>query len=236
MWNVGFTHAQDSSAWERLPKLAVDKEVSVHVDKAVTAAGIEISDWRWLKKDQAITAKVILKKELPGGVQLQFWTYTEKGYASAGGPFVDEVTPKIKKAFVGWIPIQPTERVFIYLKSRYPKTWVGLLKEPALAKEKPAKGFIDSPADFPKLWKAWSDKEKVPEIDFEKQVVLVATTTKARIHGLHLIDNKGDVQVFVGLSSFALPNECSYGFLVVDREGIKTIQGKSISVKRDIQD
>src|SRR5262249_34491155 len=89
-------------------------------------------------------------------------------------------------------------------------------------------GFVTSAAEFGRLWTAWFGNEKPPEIDFDKQVVVVATSTRARIHGLHLVDYQGDVRVFVGLILGA-PGEGSYGLLAVDREGVRTMQGKPIS-------
>jgi len=233
VWGVGFAAAQDSSAWEKLPKLDLDKQIRIHVDKAVAAAGIEVTDWRWLKKNETIAAKVTLKKDLPAGMQLHCSSYTKGGFSKSGGPLVDGKGPKGNEAAIGWVPVRPTpdktDCVFIYLTEKN-KLWVGLLNNRALEKEKPARGFVNSAAEFAKLWTAWFGKEKQPEIDFDKQVVIVATSTKARICGLHLIDNKGDVQVHVGLIRGAPEGEeCSYGLLVVDREGIKTIQGKPIS-------
>jgi hypothetical protein len=229
---VGFVTGQESSVWERLPRLDLDKQIRVHVDKAVAAAGIEVSDWRWLQKNETIATRVTLKKELPPGVVLRYSTYTKERFAKSGGGLVDGNGLKINEVAIGWIPVRPipdkTDCVFVYLSTEKTNTWVGLLEDPALEKEKPARGFVNSAPEFVTLWTAWFGKEKMPEFDFDKKVVIVATSTKARIHGLHLIDNKGDVEVYVGLIRGA-PNECSYGLLAVDREGIKTIQGKALS-------
>jgi hypothetical protein len=235
VWSVGFANAQESSAWTRLPKLDLDKQIRIHIDKAVMRAEIEVTDWRWLRKNVTIAAKVTCKKGIPPGMRLSYWTYTKEGFALAGGPLVDATRVKVNEAAIGWIPVRATpdktDRVFISLrpeKNPGNLAWVGLLKDPALEKEKPASGLVTSAAEFTRLWTAWFGKEKLPTIDFEKQVIIVTTSTRARIHGLHLIDNKGDVQVFVGLILGA-PEECSYGLLAVDREGIKTIQGKPLS-------
>jgi hypothetical protein len=227
-----FADAQEPSAWEKLPKLDPEKQVPVHIDKAVAAAGIEIADWRWLIKNEAIAAKITLKKDLPAGTGLRYSTYSKAGYTINGGSLVDLKALKVNEATVGSAEVRlapdKTDRVFIYLTSEKHKAWVGHLQDRALEKEKPADGLIKSADEFAKLWTAWFGKEKLPEIDFDKQVVIVETSTKAGIHRLHLIDNTGDVQVFVSLVT-GVPDKCSFGILAVDRKGIKTIQGKPIS-------
>jgi hypothetical protein len=232
--SVTVAHAQDDEAWKKLDKVNVDL-IRIHIDAVIVKAGIEIADWRWIKKDQFIAAKLTAGKELPPGVVLEYSNYTKDGHWLESGILVDAKNVKVGERKIVTVGVGAelarTDRIFIHLipeKDQANKEWVGILKDPALEKQKPASGFVGSADEFAKLWKAWQGDKKLPEIDFKKQVVIVVTSTKGSVRGFHLIDNKGDVEVFVGLL-FGKPGECSFGLLVVNREGVKSIQGKPLS-------
>src|SRR4051812_5298885 len=51
--------------------------------------------------------------------------------------------------------------------------WSGLLTEKKLTELTPAQGYIGDAAAWKKLWGAWRPTEKLPEVDFARQLVLV---------------------------------------------------------------
>jgi hypothetical protein len=107
------------------------------------------------------------------------------------------------------------------------KEWRGQLEDEKLEKERPAKGFVTNKEDFAKLWKAWMGKEKLPEIDFDKELVVVVSSSKGVISWISLLLIDGDAKTVAAL----LPMEVkgfTFALAVFKREGIKTIGGKPI--------
>jgi hypothetical protein len=225
---------QDDAAWQKLDKVNVDL-IRIHIDPVIVQAGIEIADWRWIKKDQFIAAKLTAGKALPPGMVLEYSNYTSDGDWLEAGILVDAKNVKVRERKIVTVGVGAelarTDRIFIQLKpekDQANKEWAGILKDPALEKQKPASGIISSADEFTKLWKAWQGDKKLPEIDFKKQVVFVATSPRGSVRAFHVINNKGDVEVFVGLNN-GIIDQCSFGLLAMDREGVKSIQGKPLS-------
>jgi hypothetical protein len=107
----------------------------------------------------------------------------------------------------------------------------GLPKEEdeLLRKEAHKNGYIANQKDWEKLWKAWRGKEELPKIDFDKQLVTVGTATGSTNTLLPKIDlsDEGDLRFNFGFTQDGSPG-FAYMILVIDREGIKTINGKPI--------
>jgi hypothetical protein len=78
-----------------------------------------------------------------------------------------------------------------------------------------------------KVWKAWGIKDKLPDVDFSKEIVLVATTTGSRLNLRPVIDDKGDLKA-LGLGTSDLRPGFRYVIVVVSREGVKTVNGKEV--------
>lgn len=57
------------------------------------------------------------------------------------------------------------------------KEWRGDNPNEALSKDAPK--YIVNSKDLEKLWKTWDIKEKLPEIDFSKELLLIETTREA---------------------------------------------------------
>ena len=107
------------------------------------------------------------------------------------------------------------------------KEWAGQLEDGKLEKEKPIDGFISNKDDFAKLWKAWMGKEKLPEIDFDKELVMVASSNISRVFEILLIVGKGDAKAVVGRKAEEVKG-FTFVIAVFNRDGIKTIDGKPI--------
>ena len=106
------------------------------------------------------------------------------------------------------------------------KEWRGDNPNEGLAKDSPK--FITNAKDLEKLWKAWDIKEKLPEIDFSKEILLVETTRGSRLNLKATLDEKGDLQS-LGLATRDLRPGFRYVMITVNKAGIKTIAGKAIT-------
>ena len=106
------------------------------------------------------------------------------------------------------------------------KEWRGDNPNEGLTKDSPK--FITNAKDLEKLWKAWDIKEKLPEIDFSKEILLVETTRGSRLNLKATLDEKGDLQS-LGLATRDLRPGFRYVMITVNKAGIKTIAGKVIT-------
>jgi hypothetical protein len=121
---------------------------------------------------------------------------------------------------VGVAPAAPTP-----LKAT--NTWTGLICDENLVKEMPANGIITNTRDFEKLVKAWKIADRVPEVNFEKEFVLVATTNGSRLWLTASLDENGDVQVHAFSTDDLHPSH-RYVIMTVPREGVKSVGGKEL--------
>lgn len=106
------------------------------------------------------------------------------------------------------------------------KEWRGDNPNEGLAKDSPK--FVANSKDLEKLWKAWDIKEKIPEVDFAKEIILIATTRGSRLNLKATLDEKGDLQL-LGIATRDLRPGFRYVIISVNKTGIKTIEGKAIT-------
>ena len=106
-------------------------------------------------------------------------------------------------------------------------TWMGSIDDEKLAKEMPENGVITNAKDFEKLVKAWKVAEKVPEVNFDKEIVLVAKTEGSKLRLNALLDEKGDLKA-LGLATRDLRPGFRYVIISVPKEGVKTVNGKEL--------
>ena len=100
------------------------------------------------------------------------------------------------------------------------------LDDVALQKEAPESQVIVSQKGWDKLVKAWGIKD-APKVDFEKELLIVGTTTGSRLNLSSKLDEKGDLKV-LGAATFDLRPGFRYAIKSVSREGVKTINGKEL--------
>jgi hypothetical protein len=105
------------------------------------------------------------------------------------------------------------------------KQWSGSVDDLSLMKGKPE--FIISANELGKLWQAWKVSGPMPEIDFCKELVLVATTRGGILRFGAILDDKGDLQIR-GASTRDLRPGFRYVIAVVSRKGVKTVNGKEL--------
>ena len=106
-------------------------------------------------------------------------------------------------------------------------TWMGSIDDEKLAKEMPENGVITNARDFEKLVKAWKVADKVPEVNFDKEIVLVARTEGSKLTLNASLDEKGDLKA-LGMASLDLRPGFRFVIISVPREGVKTVNGKDL--------
>ncbi|MEY4191359.1 MAG: hypothetical protein RIR17_2095 [Planctomycetota bacterium] len=105
------------------------------------------------------------------------------------------------------------------------KEWRGDNPNEALSKDTPK--YIVNSKDLEKLWKTWDIKEKLPEIDFSKELLLIETTRGSRLNLKATLDEKGNLQA-LGLATRDLRPGFRYVMITVSKTGVKSINGKAI--------
>jgi len=105
--------------------------------------------------------------------------------------------------------------------------WSGSNEYLTLQKEAPANGCITDAKTFEKLWKAWKFGDKVPDVDFKTEMVVVTTTRGGRVRLAIQLDEKGNLRVG-GLATRDLRPGFRYEIGVIKREGVKTVNGKEL--------
>ena len=105
------------------------------------------------------------------------------------------------------------------------KEWPGSVEDEALEKDAPA--CVTSAKGLEKLWKAWKIADKVPEVDFTKEIVVVTTTRGSKLRLAAALDEKGNLMVG-GLGTRDLAPGFRYVIATVSKEGVKTVNGKEL--------
>jgi hypothetical protein len=109
--------------------------------------------------------------------------------------------------------------------------WEGMIKI-ELQKEAPQKSYIANNLDWAKLWKTYRENESLPKVDFDREIVLVSiNNTSDPFQIIPSLSVTGNL-TFTTLGTPTArqkANERAYVFELIDRTGIKTIDGKPIS-------
>src|SRR5262245_19303237 len=106
-------------------------------------------------------------------------------------------------------------------------TWMGSIDDEKLAKEMHENAVITNAKDFDKLVKAWKVADKVPAVNFDKEIVLVARTVGSKLMLNASLDEKGDLKA-LGLATRDLRPGFRYVIISVPKEGVKTVNGKEL--------
>lgn len=101
----------------------------------------------------------------------------------------------------------------------------GAVEDEKLVKDSPA--CITSTKALEKLWKDWNLADKMPEVDFKKELVVVTTTRGSKLTLALALDDKGDLQIG-GIATRDLRPGFRYIIATVSNEGVKTVNGKGL--------
>lgn len=110
-----------------------------------------------------------------------------------------------------------------------PQVWSGKQQDESLLKKfTPKTEFIADADAWEKLWKAWRPGEELPKIDFSKSLVLVGTAYGPnRANMRPMTDDDGNLKFVVFSTKIGGPG-FGYTLMVVDRDGIKTVNGHAV--------
>jgi hypothetical protein len=92
-----------------------------------------------------------------------------------------------------------------------------------LQKSMPESGVIATANAWEKLAKAWGIKDPA-KVDFEKEILVVATTVGSRMNISTKLDEKGDLQI-IAISTRDLRPGFRYAIKSISRDGVKTVKG-----------
>jgi hypothetical protein len=128
----------------------------------------------------------------------------------------------ISMAILGFLaPSAWAEKIEVKLT----KQWTGSAKDEKLAKDAPE--VITDAKTFEKLWNAWKVGDKVPEVDFTKEIVILSTTSGSKISLSASLDDKGNLSV-LGAATADFGPGFRYVIATVSREGVKKVNGKEL--------
>jgi hypothetical protein len=105
------------------------------------------------------------------------------------------------------------------------KEFTGSVDDEGLMKGAP--NVIASAKALGDLWKSWNVAGKAPEVDFSKDLVVLAVTRGSRLRLIANLGDGGNLQVG-GLATRDLRPGFRYVLAVVSREGVKTVNGKAL--------
>jgi hypothetical protein len=115
-------------------------------------------------------------------------------------------------------------------KERKPvKSWSGRISNDQ-AKEAPANGYLVSEKGLARLWKSWGIKEKLPRIDFARELVLVATANGEGVAFTEIrVEEKGSLAWAVKATGAGTPDDAAYQIITIRRAGIRNIRGRVVN-------
>jgi hypothetical protein len=110
------------------------------------------------------------------------------------------------------------------------KVWGGEIKL-ELRWQAPQIDFIADEKTWAELWRAYRGNDELPKIDFDKHMILVGVGNDPNYIGYDpdglILDEEGDLKVsfIYTLVGYQNPKTCRYIFLLISREGVKSING-----------
>lgn len=90
-----------------------------------------------------------------------------------------------------------------------------------------APAYITELKPLQELWANWKIADKIPAVDFSKQIVVISTTVGSMLRPSFTLDINGNINVEVMMSKDIRPG-FRYAIAVLSREGAKTINGKPL--------
>ena len=105
------------------------------------------------------------------------------------------------------------------------KKWTGSVADAALADNTPS--FIASAKELAQLWKHWKLADEAPNIDFSKEIVLLATTRGSNLGLSCTLTPTGELKV-MAMSTADFGEGFRYVIATVSRDGVKSVDGKEL--------
>jgi hypothetical protein len=122
-----------------------------------------------------------------------------------------------------------------YKSIKHNQIWCREVKK-ELRQAAPSNGYIANNSEWSKLWKTYRGNEELPKVNFNREVVLLYVHFDANtLNIVPVLSDKGDLSRAISFTELGMSDSpCSYMFMSVDRRGVKTIEGKSIVNKSNL--
>jgi hypothetical protein len=110
---------------------------------------------------------------------------------------------------------------------KMPDSWSGVVRDTALRSSAPEKGYVADEKTWKNLWSKWrGDQIEAPNIDFSKEIVIVATSNGPnQMYGKPRLIKDGAVIFTAAATLMAGPG---FGYILarLPIEGVKSINNK----------
>jgi hypothetical protein len=106
------------------------------------------------------------------------------------------------------------------------KEWPGSVEDEGLMQGAPT--VVTSAARLEKLYKDWKLADKPPQVDFKKELVIIAVTRGSKLRLSAVLDDTSGNLLILGLATRDLRPGFRYVIATVSREGVKTVDGKEL--------
>ena len=107
-------------------------------------------------------------------------------------------------------------------------TWKGSVDDEKLQKDMPENGVITNAKDWEKLVKAWKIADKIPEINFDKDLIVLATSVGSKLELNVSLNEKGAMKA-LGFGTRDIRPGFRYVILSLPKDGVKTVNGKPLT-------
>ena len=113
--------------------------------------------------------------------------------------------------------------------------WYGVVEDPSLQEAAPANGVVADPESWKSLWETWRPDQELPQVDFDKEIVVVGVVPGPnRVLLRPVLAEAGDLRFVVAGTKMAGPG-FGYALVKVSRDGVKTVNGKPIRRLIEVQ-
>jgi hypothetical protein len=109
-------------------------------------------------------------------------------------------------------------------------SWSAVVKDDALAKKAPENGVITDAKTLETLWKTWMGDEKLPTVDFDKNLVVVSLAIGGpnRPQVVSATLTEGNLEVLAAATKIGGPG-FGVALSVFPKKGITKVNGKPIN-------
>jgi len=109
--------------------------------------------------------------------------------------------------------------------------WSGKIRDDSLRKLAPRSGFIADAGTWKKLWTAWRPDQKGPEVDFDKELVLVGTVPGPNLVLMRpTLSDDGNLRYILAGTKIAGPG-FGYKLLRISSAGVTSVNGTPLNGK-----
>jgi hypothetical protein len=107
-------------------------------------------------------------------------------------------------------------------------TWKGSVDDEKLQSLVPENGVITNAAAWEKIVKAWKVADKVPQINFDKELIVIAVGSGSKLEVSATLEPQGNLRT-LGFGTRDIRPGFRYAIISVPNDGVKTANGKPLA-------